>query len=124
MADQVPASQTAPIDEFRILWTSQKKQKLKKWQDVSRSTGLLRFHTYNKRMIVYDETRALVCDMYLQRADKVNAGDELEFEHHLVTVEEFKGTVVQDLSAIISPILERRQVVASHPSTATPIPRG
>ncbi|KAF8443416.1 hypothetical protein BGX38DRAFT_755632 [Terfezia claveryi] len=55
MADQVPASQTAPIDEFRILWTSQKKQKLKKWQD-----GLLRFHTYNKRMIVYDETRALV----------------------------------------------------------------
>lgn len=72
---------------------------------------------------MYDETRALVCDMYLQRADKVNAGDELEFEHHLVTVEEFKGTVVQDLNAIISPILERRQAVASHLSTATPIPR-
>jgi len=48
--------------------------------------------------------------MYLQRADKVNAGDEFEFEHHLVTVEEFKGTVFQDLSAIISPIVERRQV--------------
>ncbi|KAF8418945.1 hypothetical protein EV426DRAFT_298986 [Tirmania nivea] len=104
MADQLPASQTAPIDEFRILWTSQKKQKLKKWQD-----GFLRFHTYNKRMIVYDETRTLVCDMYLQRADKVNTGDEFEFEHHLVTVEEFKGRVIQDLSALISPIVERRQ---------------
>lgn len=48
--------------------------------------------------------------MYLQRADTVSTGDELEFEHHLVTVEEFKGRVVQDLSSIISPIVERRQV--------------
>jgi len=45
--------------------------------------------------------------MYLQRVDKVNVGDEFEFEHHLVTIEEFKGRVVQ---AIISPIVERRQV--------------
>lgn len=49
--------------------------------------------------------------MYLQRAERVNEGDELEFEHHLVTVEEFKGRVVQDLTAIISPIIERRQVI-------------
>ncbi|KAF8476001.1 hypothetical protein BDZ91DRAFT_202051 [Kalaharituber pfeilii] len=104
MAAQLPASQTSPIDEFRVFWTSQKKQKLKKWQD-----GLLRFHTYNKKMIVYDETRTLVCDMYLQRADRVYEGDELEFEHHLVTVEEYLGMVVQDLSVIISPIIERRQ---------------
>lgn len=55
--------------------------------------------------------------MYLQRADKVNEGDEFEFEHHLVTVEEFVGRMVQDLAAIISPIVERRQVKISDHST-------
>ncbi|KAI5811265.1 hypothetical protein DFH27DRAFT_18132 [Peziza echinospora] len=114
MAGQPPQSQTAPIDEFRVLWTAQKKQKLKKWQD-----GFLRFHTYNKRMIVYDESRGLVCDMYLQRADSVQAGDNLEFEQHLVTVEEYTGRVIQDLSSMIAPILERReqrqQLQSPHP---------
>jgi len=37
----------------------------------------------------------------LQQAEKANAGDEFEFEHHIVTVEEFKGTVVQDLSSCL-----------------------
>ncbi|KAL7275770.1 hypothetical protein RUND412_001278 [Rhizina undulata] len=61
-------------------------------------------------MLVYDETRNLVADMYLRNRDRINEGDELEFEHHLVSIEDLIRTVVQDLTPIMTPILERRQM--------------
>lgn len=81
-----------------MLWTAQKSQKLKKWQD-----GILRYHTRNKRMMVYDDTRALVCDKYLQRGNELHEGDELEFENHLVNVEEYCNVLSQDISQLLQP---------------------
>lgn len=48
--------------------------------------------------------------MYLRGQDAIGEGDDLEFEHHLVTIEDFKGTVVQDLTPLFSPAVQRKQV--------------
>lgn len=51
--------------------------------------------------------------MYLRGRDAIGEGDDLEFEHHLVTIEDFKGTVVQDLTPLFSPAVQRKQVCLS-----------
>lgn len=48
--------------------------------------------------------------MYLRGRDAIGEGDDLEFENHLVTIEDFKGTVVQDLTPLFSPAVQRKQV--------------
>lgn len=48
--------------------------------------------------------------MYLRGQDAIGEGDDLEFENHLVTIEDFKGTVVQDLTPLFSPAIQRKQV--------------
>lgn len=48
--------------------------------------------------------------MYLRGKDAIVEGDDLEFEHHLVTIEDFKGTVIQDLAPLFSPAAQRKQV--------------
>ncbi|KAI5838056.1 hypothetical protein DFP73DRAFT_565618 [Morchella snyderi] len=106
MSENPHSLQAAPIDEYRILWTAQKKQKLKKWHD-----GFLRFHKFNKRLLVYDDARHLVADMYLRGRDIIEEGDDLEFENHLVTVEDFKGTVVQDLTPLYTSAVKRKQQI-------------
>ncbi|KAI5777691.1 hypothetical protein EDC01DRAFT_677723 [Geopyxis carbonaria] len=104
MSHTVHSSQTAPVQEFRVLWTTQKKQKLKLWHD-----GFLRLHTFNNRMLLYDENRGLLADKYQTTSTRVTEGDEMQFEQHLVTIEEFIRTVVQDLAPVFSPAIQRRQ---------------
>jgi hypothetical protein len=49
-------------------------------------------------------------DMYLRDRDFLGEGDQLDFEHHLVSIEDFTGSVNQDLTPIFSPALQRKQV--------------
>ncbi|CAZ81181.1 unnamed protein product [Tuber melanosporum] len=115
MADQ---TKTAPVDEYRVMWTTNKTQKIKKWHD-----GFLRYHSFNRRMLVYDDGRHLVADMYLRDREFLGEGDELEFEHHLVSIEDFHGSVNQDLTPIFSPALQRKQAAVTAASTVqTPTP--
>jgi hypothetical protein len=74
MTALVHSSQSAPVQEYRVLWTAQKKQKLKRWHDGTRfhkafdhglrelifALGFLRLHTFNNRMLLYDDGRSLV----------------------------------------------------------------
>ncbi|PWW72770.1 hypothetical protein C7212DRAFT_347724 [Tuber magnatum] len=61
--------------------------------------------------------------MYLRDREFLGEGDELEFEHHLVSIEDFSGSVNQDLTPIFSPALQRKQAAATASSTVqTPIP--
>src|ERR1700737_1482280 len=46
----VNASQQSTVREFVCLWTVNKRQKLKNWND-----GTLRFHEFNHRAMVYDD---------------------------------------------------------------------
>ncbi|MCJ1241577.1 hypothetical protein MMC14_009583 [Varicellaria rhodocarpa] len=100
----IPSTQnTAPVLEFRCLYSHDLRRKSKRWQD-----GFLRFHTFNKRVMVYDVPRNFIGDTHWREGDSVQDGDELELEKGvLIQVGEAVGTMHQDLTAI----LEKRKPV-------------
>ena len=120
----VPATQnTAPILEFRCLYTNDLRQKKKRWQD-----GFLRFHTFNKRVMVYDVPRNFIGDTHWREGELVQDGDEVQLEKGvMVQVGEAVGRMDQDLTAL----LERRKpardgstsLASSPPTTYAPTVR-
>src|SRR5690242_21646248 len=72
---QLPASQTAPVAEFRCLYTPDVRKKQKKWQD-----GFLKFHSFNNRVMVYDQARNFLGDTYYKDSDALHEGDELTLD--------------------------------------------
>ncbi|KAK6504440.1 hypothetical protein TWF506_002638 [Arthrobotrys conoides] len=108
-----PTSHSAPIDEYIVLWTADKYKKLKKWHD-----GYLRYHTFNKRLMVYDHLMNKVCDKFLPEPEQMDVGDELIFDSHLVTIEDIKGRQTQDLRPLFEKTVDRRK---ERGSTTTPI---
>lgn len=79
----VPQTQnTALVFEFNCLYTHDVKKKGKKWQD-----GFLRYHTFNKRAMVYDVPRNLIGDCHWTGDEPVQEGDELRLERNGVMVE-------------------------------------
>ena len=111
----VPSTQnTAPIFEFRCLYTHDLRQKKKRWQD-----GILRFHTFNKRVMVYDLPRNYIGDTHWRDDHPVQEGDELSLDKGvLVQVGEAVGITEQDLTEIRA---KRRQIQGDSPAkVATP----
>ncbi|KAK6505826.1 hypothetical protein TWF481_007717 [Arthrobotrys musiformis] len=106
-------SHSAPIDEYIVLWTADKYKKLKKWHD-----GYLRYHTFNKRLMVYDHLMNKVCDKFLPEPEQMDVGDELVFDSHLVTIEDVKGRQAQDLRPLFEKTVDRRK---ERGLTATPM---
>ncbi|EPS40157.1 hypothetical protein H072_6035 [Dactylellina haptotyla CBS 200.50] len=107
------SSQSAPIDEYVVLWTADKYKKLKKWHD-----GYLRYHTFNKRLMVYDHMMNKVCDKFLPEPEPIDVGDELIFDNHLITIEDVKGRQAQDLRPLFEKTVDRR---SERSKTATPV---
>ncbi|KAL4981180.1 hypothetical protein BDW66DRAFT_124161 [Aspergillus desertorum] len=78
----VPATQnTAPVIKFRCLFTHDMRRKAKRWQD-----GFLRYHTFNKRVMVYDNTGYFIGDLHWRAPGGIQDGDELELD---------KGVLIQ-----------------------------
>ncbi|KAI9659440.1 MAG: hypothetical protein M1821_001698 [Bathelium mastoideum] len=72
----VPFTQnTAPVIEFRCLYTHDIRRKAKRWQD-----GFLKFHTFNKRVMVYDVPRNFIGDMHWKDQGELQEGDEITLE--------------------------------------------
>ncbi|MCJ1438003.1 hypothetical protein MMC27_007390 [Xylographa pallens] len=97
----IPATQnTAPILEFRCLYTHDLRQKKKRWQD-----GFLRFHTFNKRVMVYDIERNFIGDSHWREDEAVQDGDELKLDKGvLIQVGEETGRTEQDLTELLEKI--------------------
>ena len=94
----IPSTQnTALVVEFQCLYTHDLRRKSKRWQD-----GILRFHTFNKRIMVYDSLRNFVGDCHWRNNSHLASGDELELESGgaLVQVEEVTGSTEQDLTGL------------------------
>ncbi|KAI9894599.1 MAG: hypothetical protein M1814_001954 [Vezdaea aestivalis] len=70
---------TAHISEFRCLFTLDIRRKAKRWQD-----GLLRFHTFNNRIMVYDDRRNKIGDAFWKETRELCDGDELELERGIM----------------------------------------
>lgn len=85
---------TASVIKFRCLYTHDLRRKSKRWQD-----GYLRYHAFNKRIMVYDEQGNYIGDHHWRSGEDVQDGDELELDKGaLIQVGERMGTTQQDLS--------------------------
>ncbi|KAI7596190.1 hypothetical protein KC316_g63 [Hortaea werneckii] len=78
----IPQSQnTALVLEFNCLYTHDVRRKSKRWQD-----GFLRYHTFNKRVMVYDVPRNFIGDTHWT-ASELQDGDELTLDKEGVIVQ-------------------------------------
>ncbi|KAF9894087.1 hypothetical protein FE257_009060 [Aspergillus nanangensis] len=95
----VPATQnTAPVIKFRCLYTHDVRRKAKRWQD-----GYLRFHTFNKRVMVYDTTGNFIGDLHWRQDEPLQDGDELELDRGvMIQVCESIERTETDISVIYS----------------------
>ncbi|KFY34162.1 hypothetical protein V494_07017 [Pseudogymnoascus sp. VKM F-4513 (FW-928)] len=102
----IPLTQnTAPVLEFRCLFTSDIRRKQKRWQD-----GRLKFHTFNKRVMVYDERLNFVGDTHWHDYH-IDEGEELELDRAavLVQVADCLGSRDQDLTELLDKRTKQRE---------------
>ncbi|KAI0012015.1 hypothetical protein F4779DRAFT_120152 [Xylariaceae sp. FL0662B] len=113
---------TAPVLEFVCLFTHDLRRKQKRWQD-----GRIRFHTFNKRIMVYDERGNFVGDTHWREDYDFDEGEEVELERGgiIVQVAECTGSRDQDLSELVDKRVQEKvqrqsAAVARRPSTLEP----
>jgi len=90
---------TAPVLEFNCLYTHDVRRKSKRWQD-----GFVRFHTFNKRIMLYDIPRNLIGDTHWMGEGELADGDEVKLDKSgvLVQIAEAIGTTETDLTELLS----------------------
>lgn len=114
----VPQTQnTAPVLEFNCLYTHDIKRKQKRWQD-----GFLRFHTFNKRVMVYDVPRNFIGDAHWKSEEALQDGDEvmLEKDGVMVQVAESVGRTETDLTEL----RKRTKKASSEHGSSSPMKAG
>ncbi|KAI1423888.1 hypothetical protein F5Y12DRAFT_755164 [Xylaria sp. FL1777] len=96
---------TAPVREHACLFTHDLRRKQKRWQD-----GRLKYHTFNRRVMVYDERGNFVGDTHWREDDDLADGDDLELERGgvIIQVGECVGSRDQDLSDLIDKRAQER----------------
>ena len=114
---KVPSTQnTAPVLDFSCLYTHDIRRKAKRWQD-----GIVRFHTFNNRVMVYDVSRNFVGDTHWREPIPLQDGDDLELDKGvLIQVGESTGSTDQDLSELFK---KRRNPGVASPGRTPPVPR-
>ncbi|KAJ4983635.1 hypothetical protein SVAN01_10846 [Stagonosporopsis vannaccii] len=104
------AAQTAPVAEFRCLYTPDVRKKQKKWHD-----GFLKFHAFNSRVMVYDQARNFLGDTYCKDRAELREGDELTLDKGvMVDVAEAVGVTQTDLK----PLFDKKPKDAPPPPSA------
>ncbi|KAE9973879.1 hypothetical protein EG327_008942 [Venturia inaequalis] len=94
-----PSQKTAPVHEHRCLYSHDIRRKSKRWQD-----GFVKFHTFNKRVMVYDESRNFLGDTHWKEQGELQADDEVTLDIGiLVQVGDILATSQTDLA----PLFER-----------------
>lgn len=118
-----PASQslsqsqvTASVVKFRCLYTHDLRRKSKRWQD-----GYLRYHAFNKRVMVYDEQGNYIGDHHWRSVDEVQDGDELELDKGaLIQVGEKMSTTQTDLSNLFDKRTSQGSPQSHEPASQAP----
>lgn len=120
-----PPSAAAAVLEYLCLFTHDLRRKQKRWQD-----GRLKYHTFNKRVMVYDERGNSVGDMHWRFDYAFDEGEELELERGGVIVQ--VSTLVARNEADLSELLDKRvkekeqrhlQKLARSPAPIVALPR-
>ena len=103
---------TAPVVEYRCLYTHDVRRKSKRWQD-----GFVKFHTFNKRIMVYDIPRNFIGDMHWKESGELQEGDEITLESAvLVQVNE----PIERTETDLTPLFEKRDKNVSKKPAGTP----
>jgi len=89
---------SSTILEYRCLYTHDLKRKAKRWQD-----GILRYHTFNNRIMVWDLLRNFIGDTYNPSGLMIEEGDEFELEKNfiIVQVQDSIGKQETDITELI-----------------------
>ncbi|EYE93055.1 uncharacterized protein EURHEDRAFT_483322, partial [Aspergillus ruber CBS 135680] len=105
----VPLTQsTAQVLKFRCLFTHDLRRKAKRWQD-----GFVRYHTFNKRVMVFDDQGNFVGDLHWRQEEMIQDGDELGLDGGvLIQV----GESMEKTETDLSPLFERRKASQTSPS--------
>lgn len=92
------AGTSAAVYDFICLFTHDLKRKQKRWQD-----GKLKYHTFNKKLMVYDDRGNFVGESHWQEDGDLEDGCELALERGgaIVQVAECVGSRTQDLTELI-----------------------
>ncbi|KAJ9132340.1 Protein ZGRF1 [Pleurostoma richardsiae] len=110
---------TAAVLDYLCLFTHDIRRKQKRWQD-----GRLKFHTFNKRLMVYDEQGNFIGDMHWRAGGDFEEGEEIQLERGgvIVQVAECVGRREQDLSELLDKrAKEKEQRQASAASRPCPL---
>ena len=126
-----PPVQEALVLEHLCLFTHDLRRKQKRWQD-----GKLKYHTFNRRIMVYDERGNFIGDTHWRSDCDLDVGDELQLDRGsvIVQVSDCVGQRVQDLSELLNKrprekcqaiqgsaaTFEQRPPTATHPSARPP----
>jgi hypothetical protein len=111
------ASQTAPVAEFRCLFTHDVRRKQKRWQD-----GYLKFHSFNSRVMVCDQARNHIGDTYWKESNELQEGDELSLDKGvLVEVAEAMGITQTDLAPLLKKTKEPAMEPPTRPAPSAPL---
>ncbi|CZR41789.1 uncharacterized protein FPRO_09090 [Fusarium proliferatum ET1] len=96
MTASVPKA--ALVVDFICLFTHDLKRKQKRWQD-----GVLKYHTFNKRVMVYDDRNHFIGDAHWQEGGDLEPGDEFELDRGaaIVQVSDCTGQREQDLTELL-----------------------
>ncbi|KAK7202482.1 hypothetical protein BZA70DRAFT_102044 [Myxozyma melibiosi] len=97
------------ILSYDVLWTAQMTQKRKTWND-----GIVKLHTFNKRLMLYSSDRTLLDSKYLKRSH-LELGETITMDKHIITIEDQNATFIQDVSVVI-----RQRSLASKNRTGPP----
>lgn len=93
-----PPPASAAVLEFICLFTHDLRRKQKRWQD-----GRLKYHTFNKRVMVYDDRGNFVGDLHWRRDYDFEEGEEIQLERGgvIVQVQDLIHRSEQDLSELL-----------------------
>ncbi|KAI0487389.1 hypothetical protein F4859DRAFT_464780 [Xylaria cf. heliscus] len=96
---------TATVREHACLFTHDLRRKQKRWQD-----GRLKFHTFNRRVMVYDERGNFIGDTHWREDYDLADGDDLELDRGgiIIQVGECVGSRDQDLSELVDKRAQER----------------
>ncbi|KAL4721857.1 hypothetical protein ACLX1H_011048 [Fusarium chlamydosporum] len=108
---------TATVVDFICLFTHDLKRKQKRWQD-----GVLKYHTFNKRVMVYDDRNHFIGDAHWQGGGDLEPGDEFELDRGsaIVQVSDRTGQREQDLTELLDKRAKEVEKRRSNAGTRTP----
>lgn len=100
------APSTATVLEFRCLFTHDLRRKQKRWQD-----GRLKYHSFNARVMVYDERGNSVGDMHWHGEYDFGEGEEVQLDRGgvIVQVEDLVERRETDLSELVDKRVQEKQ---------------